>query len=156
MGNLLGTRIVGATRKTAQVQNGKMVAILCRRLRGGSVLNHAHVRGCLVYLLSGPLEGGIGPLQEPVSFETGVSWLGHHTVSSPFVRRTCTIISRDSQLRFHQYQRGCVGGAVVRGRGACDGLSFDVGVMRGRLSRPWAGVNASEGCGVIHGVRVRT
>ena len=84
--------------------------------------------------LPGPVEGGIGPRQEPFSFTTGVSWLGHHTVSSPFVRWTCTIISRDSLSRYHQYQPGCVGGAVVRGREPRDCLSSGVGVMLSTLS----------------------
>jgi len=96
----------------------------------------ALVYGGIVCLLPGPVEGGIGPRQEPTSLEMGMSWLGHHTVSSPFVRRTCTIISRDSPSRFHQYQPGCVGEVVVRGRRACDLLSLDAGVMLARLGRP--------------------
>ena len=45
------------------------------------------------YLLSCPDGGGIGPRQRPVIVVTGLSWLCHHTVNSPFVRQTSTILS---------------------------------------------------------------
>jgi hypothetical protein len=44
----------------------------------------------------------------------------------------------------HQYHPGFVGAVVVRGGGACDGLSFDIVVMLGRLGRAWGGVKDYE------------
>ena len=40
------------------------------------------------YRLPGPVDGGIGPRQEALSFAAGWSLSGHHTVSSPLVSRT--------------------------------------------------------------------
>jgi len=91
-----------------------------------SVLAHAQLCSGVVYLLPGPVDGGIGPRQEPFSFATGVSLLDHQTVNSPFVRLACTMISRDSQSLFHQYQPGCVGGPGRRSGGVsgCSSLGF--------------------------------
>ena len=47
--------------------------------------------GVIVYWLPGPDDGEIGPCQQPVRSATGVSWLGHHTVNSPFITRTSTM-----------------------------------------------------------------
>src|SRR5215472_4881638 len=85
---------------------------------------------------------------------------GHRTVNSPFVFRTSTIISRDPSSHFHQYQPGCFVGVVVCGRGACDGLSFDVLVMLGKLGHPWGGfkrVIVDQQCvwGLLSGVTPR-
>jgi len=64
-------------------------------LKRGMVLFHLHNRSVTDYL--NPEEGGgIGPRQWPFSFVTGWSSLGHHTVNSPLVRRTSTIIALDT------------------------------------------------------------
>jgi hypothetical protein len=43
------------------------------------------------YWHTGPDDGEIGPRQRPFRLATGSSWLGHHTVNSPFVTRTSTM-----------------------------------------------------------------
>ena len=45
----------------------------------------------IVYWLPGPVDGGIGPCQQPVRSATGLSWVGHHTVNSSFIMRTSTM-----------------------------------------------------------------
>jgi len=65
------------------------------------------------------------------------SWKNLCSFNCSSINLTSTMIPRDALSSDHQYQPSCVGGVVVRGRGACDGLSFDVGVMLGRLGRPW-------------------
>ncbi len=45
----------------------------------------------IVYGRPSPDYGEIGPCQQPFRWATGLSWLGHHTVNSPFITRTSTM-----------------------------------------------------------------
>jgi len=79
--------------------------------------------------LPGLVVGGIEPRQEPFSLATGVSSLGQHTVNSPFVRQTCTIISRDWASPFHQNQPGWVGGSGNGSKGGSGCFLSEGGLM---------------------------
>ena len=93
------------------------------------------------YSLSRPVEGLSGPRHYPFATATGTSsWRNFCSFNCPSINLTSTKIPRDARSSDHQYRPSCVGEVVVRGRGACDGLSFDVRVMLGRLGRQWEGV----------------
>jgi hypothetical protein len=66
---------------------------------------------------------------------TGSSWLSHHAVNCPFVRRTVTIIYRFIVSVWNQYTPGAEGGAVCRGIRAGTLYRWDACVMSASLER---------------------
>lgn len=72
---------------------------------------------------------------------TGSSWLSHHAVNCPFVRRTVTIISRLIVSVWNRYTPGAEGGAVCRCIRAgtlhwWDACVMSASLVPGRLGHP--------------------
>ena|SRR5215831_1561097 len=69
-------------------------------------------------------------------FAASCARLGHHTVNSPFVRRSRTVIPRDARSSGHPYQPGCVGGPgrFSGGGSGCSSSGFRIRAPNGRSS----------------------